>query len=88
MLAILRVLGIVVANLFKSRSRLEAENVLLRHQLNVALRQTSRRPVLRGSDRALMAWMIRAGFCVLASPRFIPPPLGGSIVKGRKVGQF
>jgi hypothetical protein len=28
-------LAIVVANLFKSRRRLEAENVLLRHQLNV-----------------------------------------------------
>src|SRR5215467_2307023 len=33
MLAILRLLGTVVANLFKSRCRREAENLFLRHQL-------------------------------------------------------
>jgi hypothetical protein len=36
MFAILRGLGMVVADLFKSRSRLEAENLFLRHQLNIA----------------------------------------------------
>jgi len=39
MFAILHVLGMFVADLFKSRSRLEAENLFLRHQLNVALRR-------------------------------------------------
>jgi hypothetical protein len=39
MFAILHALGIFIADLFKSRSRLEAENVFLRHQLNVALRR-------------------------------------------------
>jgi hypothetical protein len=39
MFAILHVLGIFVADLFKSSSRLEAENLLLRHQLGIALRQ-------------------------------------------------
>jgi hypothetical protein len=38
MLAILHVLGMFVADLVKSRSRLEAENLFLRHQLNIALR--------------------------------------------------
>ena len=33
MFAILHALGMFVADLFKSRSRLEAENLLLRHQL-------------------------------------------------------
>jgi len=37
MFAILHALGMFVADLFKSRSRLEAENLFLRHQLNVAL---------------------------------------------------
>jgi hypothetical protein len=37
MFAILHALGMVVADLFKSRSRLEAENLFLRHQLNIAL---------------------------------------------------
>ena len=39
MFAILHALGMFVADLFKSRSRLEAENLLLRHQLTIALRQ-------------------------------------------------
>ena len=37
MLAILRLLGTFVADLFKSRRRLEVENLFLRHQLNIAL---------------------------------------------------
>jgi hypothetical protein len=36
MFAVLYALGMLVADLFKSRSRLEAENLFLRHQLNVA----------------------------------------------------
>jgi hypothetical protein len=46
-----------VISLFKSRRRLEAENLFLRHQLNIALRRAPRRLRLRGSDRALLAWM-------------------------------
>jgi len=37
MLAILHATAIVIVNLFKSHRRLEAENVLLRHQLSIAL---------------------------------------------------
>jgi hypothetical protein len=39
MFAILHALGIFIADLFKSRSRLEAENLFLRHQLSIALRR-------------------------------------------------
>jgi hypothetical protein len=42
MLAILHLLGTFVANLFKSRRRLEVENLFLRHQLNIALRYAPR----------------------------------------------
>ena len=38
MLAILHSLGMFVADLFKPRCRLEAENLFLRHQLSIALR--------------------------------------------------
>jgi hypothetical protein len=48
-----------VADLFKSRARLEAEILLLRHQLNVALRHAPPRFRLRGGDRAFMVWMVR-----------------------------
>ena len=53
MYVILRALGMVVADLFKSRCRLEAENLLLRHQLSIA-RRAPPRPRLFGSDRVLL----------------------------------
>jgi hypothetical protein len=36
MFAILHALGLFVVDLFKSRWRLEAENLFLRHQLNIS----------------------------------------------------
>jgi hypothetical protein len=39
MLAIIPLLAKFIASLFKSRRRLEAENLFPRHQLNIALRQ-------------------------------------------------
>jgi hypothetical protein len=55
MLAIVHLLGMYVADLIKSRRRLEVENLFLRHQLNIALRRTPQRLRLRGGDRALVA---------------------------------
>jgi hypothetical protein len=46
MLAILYALGKLAVDLLKSRSRLEAENLLLRHQLNVVFRIAI--PILAG----------------------------------------
>jgi hypothetical protein len=59
MFAILHTVAIVIANLFKSHRRLEAENILLRHQLNIALRQAAARLRLRSIDRAILGWMVR-----------------------------
>jgi hypothetical protein len=47
MLAILYALGMFVADLFESRTRLEAENLFLRYQLTLALRQKPPRIRLR-----------------------------------------
>jgi hypothetical protein len=57
MLAILQSLVMFIIDLFKSRRRLEAENLLLRHQLSIALRRAPPRLRLRGSDRALLVCM-------------------------------
>ena len=57
MVAILHALGTFLADLFKSRSRLEVEMLFLRHQLNIALRQAPHRRSLGNSDRAFMVWM-------------------------------
>jgi hypothetical protein len=40
MLAIVQLICTFIADLFKSRRRLEGENLFLRHQLNIALRGT------------------------------------------------
>jgi hypothetical protein len=59
MLAILLLLGTSVANLFKSRRRLEVENLFLRHQLNIALRGAPHRLRLTAKPSLSSSW--RAG---------------------------
>ena len=48
-----------VISLLKSRTRLEAENLALRHQITVLCRSVPQRLWLRGSDRALFVWLYR-----------------------------
>jgi hypothetical protein len=73
MFAILHTLGMLVADLFKSRCRLEAENLLLRHQLTIALRRAPARFRLLGSDRALLAWMTRLWPSLLDAVQVVQP---------------
>src|ERR1700680_4616402 len=74
MLAIFHLLGTYLANLFKSRRRLEAENLFLRHQLNIALRRRPPRLRLRGSDRGpLLVWMTRIWPSLLGLARVVEP---------------
>ena len=73
MLAILHLLAMFVADLFKPRRQLEVENLFLRHQLNIALWRSPRRPRLRGSDRALLVWMSRLWPSLLRSARIVQP---------------
>jgi len=73
MFAILHALGMLVADLFKSRCRLEAENLLLRHQLAIALRQAPPRLRLRGGDRAFLIWMTRLWPSLLDAVQVVQP---------------
>ena len=73
MFVILRALGMFVADLFKSRSRLEAENWFLCHQLNIALRRAPSRLRLRGSDRALFIWLTRLWPGLLGMAQVVQP---------------
>jgi len=73
MLAILQLLGAIVANLFKSRRRLVAENLFLRHQLNIALRRRPSGRRLRGSDRALLVWMTQLWPSLLGLAQVVQP---------------
>ncbi len=73
MLIGLDVVAFFVANQFKSRVRLEAENALLRHQLNIALRQVPTRLRLTGTDRAILVWMVRLWPGLLAAVQVVKP---------------
>jgi len=59
MIGIVRELWWILASRFKSRKRLEAENLALRHQITVLRRSMPQRPRLRGSDRVLFVWLYR-----------------------------
>jgi len=73
MFAILHALGMFIVDLFKSRSRLEAENVFLRHQLSIALRGAPLRLWLCGADRALLIWMTRIWLGMLGIALVVQP---------------
>jgi hypothetical protein len=59
----------VLTSLFKSKSRLEAENAVLRHQLIVLRRKVQGRARLANSDRWFFIQLYR-GF---------PPPISRSV---------
>src|SRR6202521_5200452 len=73
MLAVLHSLGMFIVDLFKSRRRLEAENLFLRQQLSIALRRAPPRLRLRGSDRALLVWMTRLWPSLLGAAQVVQP---------------
>ena len=74
MFALLHSLAMFVIDFFKSPRRLEAENLFLRHQLNIALRQAPPRRRLRGSDRALLVWMTRLWPSLLGAAKIVQLP--------------
>ena len=47
----------VLASLFRSRAKLEAENLVLRQQINVLRRRMPKRPDLNNTDRLLLVWV-------------------------------
>jgi hypothetical protein len=83
MLAILHLVATFVADLFKSRRRLEAENLFLRHQLSIALRRAPDRLRLRGNDRILMVWMTRTWPGLLDLAQIVQP---GTILRWHRAG--
>ena len=58
---------------FKSRARLEAENLVLRQQVNVLIRKLPKRLQLTNSDRLLLVWLYRLFPSVLGAIRIVRP---------------
>src|SRR5437588_2136360 len=83
MFAIIYLLGTFIADLLKSRRRLEVENLFLRHQLNIILRRPPQRRQLHNSDRALLVWMTRVWPSQVGLARVVQPD---TIVRWHRAG--
>src|SRR5438128_10725629 len=73
----------VLASLFRSRAKLEAEILVLRQQINVLRRRASKRPHLNNTDRFLFVWLYRWFPSVLGAIAIVRPE---TIVRWHRAG--
>ena len=73
MVELFKLLCSAVIGLFRSRASLEAENVALRHQLNVLRRQSPKRPTLSAIDRLIFVGLYRFAPSIREALRIIEP---------------
>ena len=73
MIAFLSLALHVLISPFKTRARLEAEIVMLRHQLNVLRRRVPLKPKLSVADRLLFVWLYRLFPSVLNAVTIFQP---------------
>jgi len=63
----------MLCDCFKPRQQLQAEMLVLRHQLNVLRQRAPRRPHLRWADRALFIWLYRRCPRILSAITIVRP---------------
>ena len=68
---------------FRSRASLEAENMILRHQLNVLQRKSSKRPTFGMLDRLRIAGLYRFAPKVLGALAIVKPE---TVIKWHRAG--
>jgi hypothetical protein len=73
----------MLCDCFKSRQRLEAEILVLRHQLNVLQQRVPRRVHLRWADRALFTWLYRRWPRILDAITIVRPE---TVVRWHRMG--
>ena len=73
----------MLCHCFKSRRRLEAENLVLRHQLNVLQQRSPHRLHLRWADRALFIWLYRRCPRILDAITIVRPE---TVVRWHRMG--
>src|SRR5262249_491231 len=83
MIAFLRLIPHVMASLFKPRTKLVAEILVLRQQLNVLRREVSKRPQLSNTDRFLFVWLYRWFPSVLSAIAILQPE---TIIRWHRAG--
>ena len=73
----------LIATRFKSRARLEAEILILRHQLGILRRQMPNRLAMGGLDRLIFDWIYRLFPTVVRAVTVIRPE---TIVRWHRAG--
>src|SRR5882724_8408099 len=73
----------VLVSPFKTQARLEAEIIMLRHQLNVLRRRVPSKPKLTVADRLLFVWLHRLFPSVLAAITIVQPE---TIIRWHRTG--
>src|SRR5215831_19507049 len=83
MIEFLRLILHIMASFFKPRTKLVAEILILRQQLNVLRRQISKRPQLGNTDRLLFVWLYRWFPSVLSAIAILRPE---TIIRWHRAG--
>jgi hypothetical protein len=84
MIDFLRLLACALTRLFRSRARLEAEEILvLRHQLNVLRRKAPKRVAFSSIDRLVFAGLYRLAPGVLDALKILKPE---TVIRWHRVG--
>jgi transposase InsO family protein len=83
MIAFLSLLLHIVVSPFKTQARLEAEIIMLRHQLNVLRRRVASKPKLVVADRLLFVWLYRLFPAVLNAIAIVQPE---TIIRWHRTG--
>ena len=86
MIALLYFIFAVLAAPFKSKSRLEAENAVLRHQLIVLRRKVRGRVRLSNNDRWLLIRLYRWFPSILQVVTIVQPKTSGNVVMMNLLG--
>src|SRR3989440_11711998 len=73
----------MLCDCFKSRRRLEAENLVLRHQLNILRQRAPNRLHVRWTDRALFIWLYRRCPRILDAITIVRPE---TVVRWHRIG--
>jgi hypothetical protein len=73
MIDFLMLLAYALTRLLRSRARLEAENLVLRHQLNTLQRKSAERAVFKSIDRLVFAGLYRLVPGILDAVKTLKP---------------
>ena len=73
MIDFLMLLAYALTRLFRSRARLEAEILVLRHQLNILQRKSAERAVFKSIDRLVFADLYRLVPGILDALKILKP---------------